>query len=280
MDNEVRSVKRVVAGERAVDGAGVRLVRVLGRNEVDDFDPFLLLDAFDSHDPDDYIKGFPWHPHRGIETVTYLVAGKIEHGDSLGNKGVITDGSCQWMTGGGGIVHQEMPQASPRMLGLQLWLNLPKADKLAPPAYRDLTPDKIPLVERDGFTVSVIAGEFDGVKGATGGDYVTMQLLDVSLGAGRDFLLPTDPKATVFLYIMEGDGECGAPAQKVPTRRAVLFNPGAQLHAKAGPSGMRFVTFAARPLGEPIAWGGPIVMNTEDEIRQAFKELKEGTFIR
>ena len=195
----IRKIRSVVTGTRQVDGAGVRLVRVLGPAQTRAFDPFLMLDAFDSKNPDDYIKGFPWHPHRGIETVTYLIAGDIEHGDSLGNKGHILNGGCQWMTAGSGIIHQEMPQASPRMLGLQLWVNLPRKDKWAQPQYRDLTKDRIPHIGEETGSVGVVAGSYSGVKGATQGDYVKVLFLDVALKPGAAWQLAVDPEATLFI---------------------------------------------------------------------------------
>jgi redox-sensitive bicupin YhaK (pirin superfamily) len=239
-----------------------------------------MLDAFDSRNPAEYIKGFPWHPHRGIETVTYLIAGDIEHGDSLGNKGHIRDGGCQWMTAGSGIIHQEMPQASPRMLGLQLWINLPRKDKFARPQYRDLTAALIPKVPEADGTVGVIAGAYGKTKGATQGDCVPALLLDVILNPDAAWHLPVDPHATLFVYIVEGAGLFGDPAKREDSHRAVLFGDGDEFAVRAGPDGMRFMLFAGHPLREPIAWGGPIVMNTQEELDQAFDEIDKGTFIR
>ncbi len=275
-----KSIRRIVTGTQQVDGAGVHLVRVLGPATTKEFDPFLMLDAFDSRNPADYIKGFPWHPHRGIETVTYLIAGDIEHGDSLGNKGHIRDGGCQWMTAGSGIIHQEMPQASPRMLGLQLWINLPCKDKWVRPQYRDLTAARIPKVQEAAGTIGVISGTYGKAKGATQGDYVQALLLDVTLKSNATWRLSVDSQATLFIYIVEGAGAVGEPATPVVRRRAVLFGDGNEFAVQAGPEGMRFVLCAGRPLHEPIAWGGPIVMNTQEELDQAFDELDKGTFIR
>ncbi len=277
---QTRPIRRIVTGSNQTDGAGVHLVRVIGRGDVEAFDPFLLLDAFDSSDPTDYIRGFPWHPHRGIETVTYLIEGDIEHGDSLGNSGHIRSGGCQWMTAGGGIIHQEMPQASPQMLGLQLWLNLPCKDKFAPPQYRDLSVDKIPQVKEPGVCVGVIAGQYEAVAGATQGDYVKATMLDVNLEAGADFVLPTDPGATVFIYIVSGAGLFDESDKPVQSHCAVLFGEGDEFAVEAGEKGLRFLLFAGHPLKEPIAWGGPIVMNTREELDQAFEEIDNGTFIR
>ena len=277
---KAREVVRTVAGAAQTDGAGVRLVRVLGPDTVADFDPFLMLDAFDSLNPDDYVRGFPWHPHRGIETVTYLIRGDIEHGDSLGNKGSIVDGGCQWMTAGSGIIHQEMPKASPRMLGLQLWVNLPARDKMAKPRYRDLTAAKIPRVTDAAGAVVVIAGHYGDTEGATQGDYVRVTMLDVNLKPGAGWRMPVDPQATAFAYTVEGGGGFGGSAAQVGSRRAVLFGGGDEVAVTAGPEGVRFMLVAGRPLREPVAWGGPIVMNTQEELDRAFAEIKEGTFIR
>ena len=278
--SRTRRIRRIVAGSRQVDGAGVRLVRVIGHADTKEFDPFLMLDAFDSRNPEDYIRGFPWHPHRGIETITYLIAGDIEHGDSLGNRGHILDGGCQWMTAGSGIIHQEMPQASPRMLGLQLWLNLPRKDKWARPQYRDITADRIPAVRGEEYTLRVISGAFGNTRGAAQGDYVRSLLLDVSLNPDAVWRLPSDGDATLFIYLLDGSALLDDAATRVERHRAILFGEGDEFAVQAGPEGVRFMLFAGRPLREPIAWGGPIVMNTREELDQAFAELDKGTFIR
>lgn len=278
--SQLRKVTRIVTGTNQVDGAGVHLVRVIGHADTKEFDPFLMLDAFDSRNPADYIKGFPWHPHRGIETVTYLIEGDVEHGDSLGNSGHIRDGGCQWMTAGSGIIHQEMPQPSPRMLGLQLWLNLPRKDKWAPPQYRDLTADRIPKVKEAAGTVGVISGVYGKTRGATQGDYVPAMILDVALKPDADWSLSAGRESTLFIYIVEGAGSFGDADAPVESHRAVLFGDGDRLVIRAGAKGMRFILFAGRPLREPIAWGGPIVMNTREELDQAFDEIEKGTFIR
>ncbi len=279
--DRIRGVKRLVTGHPTTDGAGVSLVRVLGRPDVVDFDPFLMLDAFDSTNPRDYVAGFPWHPHRGIETITYLVQGVIEHGDSLGNRGVIRDGDCQWMTAGSGIIHQEMPKPAPRMFGVQLWLNLPAAEKFATPAYGDILSANVPKVAREGSLTRVISGGFDGVAGAFQGRYVKPLYLDVRVEAGREFRTPVDPENTVFAYIMQGSAEFGSPGSgMLADRQAVLMGDGDTVRAMAGADGTRFLLLSGRPLREPIAWGGPIVMNTQAELEQAFLELDNGTFIR
>lgn len=277
---KIRKVRQIVTGTHQTDGAGVHLVRVIGHSTVYDFDPFLMLDAFDSTNPDDYILGFPWHPHRGIETVTYLVQGLIEHGDSLGNAGTINDGCCQWMTAGGGIIHQEMPQASPRMLGLQLWINLPAKDKMTAPQYRDLRADRIPLVREEGCNVAVLAGSYGETQGATQGDYVRTRFLAVELQPGHGFSIPADPEETLFIYAFSGSGSTGPNlSEPVLSRRAILFDDGDRFAVRAGEEGLHFVLVSGRPLHEPIAWGGPIVMNTKEQLRKAFADLDAGTFI-
>lgn len=276
----VRNVIKTVTGSRAVDGAGVRLVRVIGHNDVEDFDPFLMFDAFDSVDPEDYIKGFPWHPHRGIETVTYLIKGNIEHGDSLGNKGSILDGSCQWMTAGSGIMHQEMPKASERMLGAQLWLNMPKEHKMAEPKYCDITNDMVPVIVESNNTIRVISGDYKKNGSSVYGDFVKMLYLDVHMKSNSEWNLNVASDDTVFVYIVEGEGYFGDSSSKFESRRALLFGEGDELKARTGDSEVRFFLFSAKPLKEPVAWGGPIVMNTREELNHAFNELREGTFIK
>lgn len=276
-----RKIRKIVTGTTQFDGAGVKLVRVIGHADTKEFDPFLMLDAFDSRDSVDYIKGFPWHPHRGIETVTYLIAGDIEHSDSLGNKGRILDGCCQWMTAGSGILHQEMPQPSQRMLGVQLWLNLPRKDKMTHPQYRDITDSMIPKIREDGCTVGVIAGHYGNTSGATQGDYVKALVLDVELEPGSEWSIPTDKEATLFIYIVEGAGHFDTDTQTViESHRAVLFDKGDKFAIHATDRGIRFLLFSGSPLKEPIAWGGPIVMNTREELQQAFQEIDNGTFIK
>ncbi len=273
-----RTIKRITGGTVSYDGAGVKLVRVIGYDDVEDFDPFLMLDAFDSKNPEDYLKGFPWHPHRGIETVTYLISGLIEHGDSLGNKGLIDDGSCQWMTAGNGIIHQEMPLASDQMLGTQLWINLPKKDKMTDPAYHDIRPEQIPVVEEEGVTVRIVSGHYKDTVAPTQGEYVKATYLDVDLQPGVEWTIDLDNELNVFTYLVYGSAIIDG--QDVPSHRAVLFNSGDQLTIKAGDEGLRLFLYAGKPLNEPIAWAGPIVMNTSDELRLARQELMDGTFIK
>ncbi|MBU3144928.1 pirin family protein [Clostridium sp. CF012] len=278
---QIRTIRKVVTGTTQYDGAGVKLVRVISRPDVVEFDPFLMLDAFDSYDSIDYTKGFPWHPHRGIETVTYLISGDIEHEDSLGNKGNILDGCCQWMTAGGGILHQEMPKPSERMLGVQLWLNLPRKDKMVAPKYRDIRADMVPKIEEDGSTIGVISGHYKGNTGSSQGDYVKMIFLDVDIKAGATWQLETIKDATLFIYIVEGEGWFdNSDESLLSSKRAVLFNDGEELLVKASEKGLRFLLFSGAQLNEPIAWGGPIVMNTQQELKQAFKDIDDGTFVK
>lgn len=279
--SKLRPVKKIVTGQRTVDGAGVSLVRVIGYRDTRDFDPFLMLDAFDSTDPADYIKGFPWHPHRGIETITYLVQGDIEHGDSMGNRGSILDGDCQWMTAGSGIIHQEMPKASERMLGAQLWLNLPAKDKMADPRYGDIKKADIPVIEEEGSFVRVIAGEYHGHPGAFTGHYVQATYFDVEVASGHEWSFSNEPGHTLFIYIMRGAGYFDpANADPVEEKRAVLFGEGDRFWVRAAERGIHFLLMSGPPLREPIAWGGPIVMNTREELDLAFRELDDETFIK
>ncbi|WP_176011807.1 pirin family protein [Victivallis sp. Marseille-Q1083] len=272
-----RKVAKVVTGIKTEDGAGVKLTRVIGHRDVKDFDPFLMLDAFDSHDPDDYIAGFPWHPHRGIETVTYLISGKIDHGDSLGNRGTIADGSCQWMTAGGGILHQEMPQPSEHMLGAQLWINLPKKDKMTAPAYNDIQAHAVVKVEEPGAKIAIISGEYHTHRAPMQGNFVRTTYLDVELVPDKAWQVETPPANTVFLYIVQGSLLVAGTLYE--SKRALLFGQGDSLALTAGPAGARFLFFSGKPLGEPIAWAGPVVMNTQKELEQAFRELEDGTFV-
>jgi quercetin 2,3-dioxygenase len=284
-----RKCTQVVRGQHAIDGAGVHLRRVLGLRTVKDFDPFLMLDGFDSTDPEDYIKGFPWHPHRGIETVTYLLKGDIEHGDSLGNRGFIRDLQCQWMTAGSGIIHQEMPQATERMLGCQLWVNLPKKDKMTQPAYRDIKQQDVSVVKENNATVRVLSGYYYGNHGAVKGEYVKVQYLDVSLEPNIEWRYHVTPNdQTLFLYLIEGTLAADAELAKFEEKACAMLMSGSSANSsdfdevlvKAGKEGARFFLIAAKPLNEPVAWGGPIVMNTKEELDEAFRELDNKTFIK
>ena len=284
-----RKFIQAVRGQHAVDGAGVRLRRVLGYRTIKDFDPFLMLDGFDSTDPRDYIKGFPWHPHRGIETVTYLLRGEIEHGDSLGNKGVIGDLQCQWMTAGSGIIHQEMPKPSERMLGCQLWVNLPAKDKMTQPAYRDIRQQDVDVVDEENAIVRVLSGQYKNLHGAVKGEYVKVQYLDVDLKPDSVWTYNETPNDhTLFLYLVDGTLAADEALPEFEEKACAMLMTASsdsssdfeEVRVKAGPGGARFLLVAARPLKEPVAWGGPIVMNTEEELNEAFRELDERTFIK
>lgn len=277
---KTREIKKVVKGSRQMDGAGVHLVRVFGHRDVKDFDPFLMLDAFDSVNPEDYTKGFPWHPHRGIETVTYLISGRIDHMDSLGNKGTITAGGCQWMTAGSGILHQEMPVASDRMLGAQLWVNLAAKDKMAEPKYRDITVDMVPVLKDKNGEIRVLSGIYEGTPGAIQPDHVQVLYLDVMTYPGKTTVIPVQPDENVFVYVIDGSGTTGEESRSVQSHSAVLFEKGDRLIFNAGSEGLRLFLLSGESLNEPISWGGPVVMNTHAELNLAFRELENGTFIK
>lgn len=275
---KTRAILKTVRGQNTTDGAGVNLVRVLGRRDVKDFDPFLMLDSFDSTDPADYIAGFPMHPHRGIETITYLISGKIEHEDSLGNKDVICAGESQWMTAGSGIMHQEMPKASDRMLGLQLWLNLPRKEKMDKPTYLSITNDMIPTVQSGNSNIRVLSGHFEDTVGVTP-HHIPATIYDVEVPRGEEIKLSTHSDETVFVFLLEGDALING--QAIPSKTAVLFDKGDFITVAAHPENtLRFMFISGRPLNEPIAWGGPIVMNTQSELNQAFDELRRNSFIK
>ena len=284
-----RKCTRIVRGQHAVDGAGVRLRRVLGLNTVEDFDPFLMLDGFDSTNPQDYIRGFPWHPHRGIETVTYLLQGEIEHGDSLGNQGMIRDHQCQWMTAGSGIIHQEMPKASVRLLGCQLWVNLPKKDKMTEPAYRDIKPQDVSVVQEKDATIRVLSGNYHNHRGAVKGEHIKVQYLDVAMDPNTNWRYQeTSNDQTLFLYLIEGTLAADDALANFEEKACALLMSASssketdndEVIVAAGTEGARFFLIAAKPLKEPVAWGGPIVMNTEEELDEAFRELDNKTFIK
>jgi redox-sensitive bicupin YhaK (pirin superfamily) len=279
--SNLRTIRKIVTGKNTIDGAGVKLVRVIGYNDTKDFDPFLMLDAFDSTDPDDYTRGFPWHPHRGIETITYLIKGDIEHGDSLGNKGSILDGDCQWMTAGSGIIHQEIPKACDRMLGVQLWLNLPARNKMTAPKYGDIKRENIPVINENENKVHIIAGKYNDMQGAFNGSYVKATYLDVEVSAGSEWSFNNEKDSTLFIYILQGEGSFDPDRKElISEKHAILFNEGDRFLVNASNGGIRFLLLSGKPLKEPIAWGGPIVMNTKEELDLAFKELNENTFIK
>ena len=297
----LRPINRVIKSKPAIEGAGVHLRRAFGFGNTNDFDPFLLLDDFRNDVPDDYLAGFPWHPHRGIETVTYVLAGTVDHGDSIGNQGTIGPGDIQWMTAGSGIIHQEMPKGdhAGRMHGFQLWANLPSALKMTAPRYQEVKSPDIPEVtDNDGTQVRVICGSFWGKRGPIDGVAADPIYLDVSVPAGRSRTLPVETTRHAFAYVFAGDGKfCNAsgplavptegikwldttPPADVDDRSLVLFDRGDEVEVHAGEDGIRFLLISGKPLQEPVAWYGPIVMNTQSELRQAFEELEKGTFLK
>lgn len=297
----VRRIKSLWKSEPTIEGAGVHLRRAFGNREAHQFDPFLLLDDFRSNDPQDYVRGFPWHPHRGIETITYVLDGEVEHQDSLGNGGVIGAGEVQWMTAGRGILHQEMPKGTRegRMYGFQLWANLPASNKMMEPRYRGFGPKEIPVVERDGTRVRVIAGAVDGEAGPVRDVVTGPEYLDVTVRAQSRFEHPVPRGHTALAYVIEGQGYFDqgrdpydhekVGANYFDMKRECLCGANTLVHyerdgdviqveTKAYP--VRFILCSGRPIGEPVAWWGPIVMNTQEELRRAFEELDRGTFIK
>lgn len=274
-----------------MEGAGVRLNRVFGHNDIPDFDPFLLLDDFRSDNPEDYRRGFPWHPHRGIETITYILRGKVEHGDSLGNKGVIGDGEVQWMTAGSGIIHQEMPQVLEDgiLYGFQLWANLPASHKMMPPRYREINSAEIPEIKNEnGVKIKIIGGEYQGIKGAVTDIITEPVFLDISIPEHKQYLVTTEKNHNVFCYVIDGEGyfsNNGNDGQEnqnslASNRNLVLFEEGDTVEIFTNKSALRFLMISGNPIKEPIAWGGPIVMNTKEELNLAFDEFEKGTFIK
>jgi redox-sensitive bicupin YhaK (pirin superfamily) len=279
----IREVASLYRSRPTIEGAGVHLKRAVGWGDPYEFDPFLLLDDFHSRNPADYVAGFPWHPHRGIETVTYMLEGVVAHGDSIGNRGEIRSGDVQWMTAGGGIVHQEMPQPHEGdFRGTQLWVNLPRSHKMMEPRYRGIEADQIPECRlENGALVKVIAGRYGECVGPVTDLVLSAEYLDVTLPVRRAFAHPTPPGHTCFAYVLTGEGFVGSgQGAAVSTENVVLFGPGDSVAARAGADGMRFLLLTGEPLGEPIAWRGPIVMNTEEELDTAWRELREGTFLK
>jgi redox-sensitive bicupin YhaK (pirin superfamily) len=292
----VRPIKNVIRATPAIEGAGVKLQRAFGFGRTADFDPFLLLDDFRNENPEDYLAGFPWHPHRGIETITYVLAGTVEHGDSLGNRGRMGAGDVQWMTAGRGILHQEMPRgdAHGRMHGFQLWANLPSSLKMTAPRYQDIAARDIPdVTDDDGTNVRIICGDFRGKSGPVSGVATDPRYLDVSVPPGRRKRLAVDRAHHAFAYVFAGSGtfrDASSPqavrnelapgsAYETGNRSLVLFDRGDEVVVQAGDEGIRFLLVSGRPLEEPVAWHGPIVMNTQDQLRQAIADLRNGTFI-
>ncbi len=296
-----RRIRKVFRSRPTLEGAGVHLRRVFGNAEVPLFDPFLLLDDFRNSDPHRYLKGFPWHPHRGIETITYVLTGDVEHGDSMGNAGTIGSGDMQWMTAGSGIIHQEMPKGDGTgvMEGFQLWANLPATHKMMAPRYRDIKSSQVPEVtDAKGATIKVICGTVDGRQGPVRDIVIDPEYLDVTIPAGSEFVHRTKPGHTVFAYVIEGKGlfcnernpfAYDATGENyfdmerdtyIHNGSAVLFTDGDRVTAMAQGGPVRFLLVSGKPLGEPVAWYGPIVMNTEEELRIAFDEYQNGTFIK
>lgn len=296
----IRPVKRLVQAKPTIEGAGVRLHRAFGFGNTSDFDPFLLLDDFRNDVPAEYLAGFPWHPHRGIETISYVLAGTVEHGDSMGNSGVIAAGDVQWMTAGRGIIHQEMPRgdSTGKMHGFQLWANLPAALKMTPPRYQEVKAADIPeIADDDGTCARLVCGTFRGKIGPVQGIAADPTYLDVSVPAGKRKTLQIETARHAFAYVFEGAGRfCNAsspldvpteavgwwdttPPTEAGNRSLVLFDDGDQVSVQAGDQGIRFLLVSGKPLREPVAWYGPIVMNTQPELKQAFRELQEGTFL-
>ena len=299
----IRPVKSIIQSQPTIEGAGVKLRRAFGFGNTGDFDPFLLLDDFRNEHPQDYLAGFPWHPHRGIETITYVLRGTVQHGDSLGNRGAMGPGDVQWMTAGSGILHQEMPKGDDagRMHGFQLWANLPKSLKMTDPRYQDIVAKDIPeVVDDDGTRVRVICGEFWGKTGPVEGVAADPRYLDVWVPPGVRKTFPVESSRHAFAYIFEGSGtfrDASAPRgvlteqvgegasgamvrDEAGNRSLVLFDSGDEITVQAGEAGLRFLLVSGRPLEEPVAWRGPIVMNTDEELRRAYAELRDGTFIR
>jgi redox-sensitive bicupin YhaK (pirin superfamily) len=280
---QVRAVERILRAYPTIEGAGVRLHRAFGSYEVPQFDPFLMLDDFRAPRPEDYLAGFPTHPHRGIETVTYMLSGLVEHADSMGNSGTVNAGNVQWMTAGSGIVHSEMPKpVNGRMGGFQLWVNLPRSYKMMDPRYQELTRQQIPTVSpRDGVTVRVIAGSVGGTTGPVREIVADPDYLDVTLSPGVSFSQPVNKGHTAMAYVIEGEGTFDPrEGHRVNNRDLVLFGEGSSVMADSSAKGFRFLFFSGKPIHEPVAWRGPIVMNTPEELQEAFREYAEGTFIK
>jgi redox-sensitive bicupin YhaK (pirin superfamily) len=296
----IRPVKKLIKAKPTLEGAGVHLRRAFGFGNTSDFDPFLLLDDFRNDIPEDYLAGFPWHPHRGIETITYVLAGTVEHGDSMGNSGAIGPGDIQWMTAGRGIIHQEMPKGDPegRMHGFQLWANLPSSLKMTAPRYQEVKEGEIPeITDDDGTHVRLVCGSFWGKRGPVEGIAADPVYIDVSVAPGKRRSLPVETTSHAFAYVFAGSGKfCNASEplavptegvgwadtivpQEAENRSLILFDSGDEVTVQAGEEGIRFLLVSGKPLQEPVAWYGPIVMNTQKELQQAYEELQKGTFL-
>jgi len=278
-----RKIETILTSKPTIEGAGVHLKRAFGNNEVPLLDPFLLLDDFRSNNPGDYIAGFPWHPHRGIETVTYMLEGTVEHGDSMGNKGIIAAGDVQWMTAGSGIIHQEMPKGiNGHMGGFQLWVNLPSTHKMMGPRYREIKHEQIPEVSTDkDIRIRVISGEVEGIKGPVEDLVVDTEYLDVTMAPDTEFEHSIKKDYRAFAYVIEGSGyfESGK-SRSIANEHLVIFKDGDNVKITAADNDLRFLLISGKPLGEPVAWYGPIVMNTREELEVAFEEYRNGTFIK
>jgi redox-sensitive bicupin YhaK (pirin superfamily) len=278
----IRKIAQIMKSTPTIEGAGVNLKRAFGHAEVPLLDPFLLLDDFHSDNPEEYLAGFPWHPHRGIETVTYVLKGKVEHGDSIGNRGVIQPGDVQWMTAGSGIIHQEMPKGTQGIWGFQLWVNLPSSQKMMEPRYRGIIADQIPEVHPEhGVTIKVISGEVDSIKGPVEDLVVAIEYLDISMAPHSVFEHPIKRDNKAFSYVIDGSGYF-EPEQENPIEieNMVILEDGDSVTVEAGENGLRYLLISGEPIGEPVAWYGPIVMNTKEELELAFKEFREGAFIK
>ncbi|UCE14789.1 MAG: pirin family protein [Candidatus Heimdallarchaeota archaeon] len=281
--SKYRQISKILTSKPTMEGAGVRLKRVFGYNEVPLLDPFLLLDDFHSANPDDYIAGFPWHPHRGIETVTYMLHGKVKHEDSIGNRGVIQNGDVQWMTAGSGIIHSEMPQQENGLLwGFQLWVNLPASNKMMTPRYQEIEKNQIPeiLLEND-VRIRIISGEFNGTTGPVTDIVVDPIYLDVSIPPNSPFKHKVKSGYTAFVYVIEGGGFFDVEkSQFVGSEHLVIFTDGDEIAIQTDKEPVHFLLISGKPIGEPIAWYGPIVMNTEEELKTAFREYQNGSFLK
>ena len=281
---KTRTIRRVIQSRPTREGAGVHLNRVFGNTQVPLFDPFLLLDDFRSNNPDHYRAGFPWHPHRGIETITYVLSGEVEHGDSMGNKGVISSGDTQWMTAGSGIIHQEMPRGDEqgRMEGFQLWANLPRSHKMMAPRYQDIKSGEVPVITlENGVTVKLICGRIGVHEGPVQGIIIDPEYLDMAVPPGTTFTHPTKSGHTVFAYVFEGEGYFDAEKSSLIKNGSVcLYADGGQIRVTTEAAVVRFLLISGKPIGEPVAWYGPVVMNSDDEIKEAFEEYRKGTFIK
>jgi hypothetical protein len=278
----LRPVVKVNRSKPLLEGAGVKVHRAFGFRDVERLDPFLMLDDFHSEEPKDYMAGFPLHPHRGIETVTYMIKGQVEHRDNIGNQGVIGSGDVQWMTAGSGIMHEEMPRRTEGMMqGFQLWVNLPRAHKMMPPRYREVKREEIPVIEpRIGVEVKVIAGKVDGVLGPVKDLVVMVRYLDVELAPEQQWELDVPQGHSSFAYVFQGKGSFDNSGEQFGQEHLVMFGEGDSIKVKSRQNGVRFLLVSGEPLKEPVAWGGPIVMNTEEELEQAFSELRSGDFIK